>query len=107
MITRTTRRGVAYNFRASPYRFRIDSTIYIFSSRLHLDKFKFAYLENRVAQNLKLEKRYGYTINFTTYHDLVLYEKIESRGFLIEDNDRNFIEKLEVSIKGEKLERNI
>ena len=78
-----TRAGVCYNFEISPYRVTKDMYTFVFSSQLHVEKFKEKYKENRDIINYSLTKRFGFDVCFDTLADVVLYRKIEKRGFLI------------------------
>ncbi len=82
-----TRNGVYHDLTRSHYRFKVPDTkhTYVFSSSLHKIKFESKYIENRIEQNLKLKSRYRINIDTKTLPDIMLYKKIESRGFLIID----------------------
>ena len=56
---------------------------FVFSSKLHLDKFKKKLKENRDIINYSLMKRFNYYLDVSQLADVVLYRKIETRGFLI------------------------
>ena len=78
-----TRNGVVYDLSISSYRHKVGNLTYVFSSQLHLDKFKKKLKENRDIINYSLTKRFNYTVDVSELADLVLYRKIETRGFLI------------------------
>lgn len=78
-----TRNGVVYDLTISSYRCTIDGLTFVFSSRLHLDNFKKRLHENRERINTSLSKRFNYNIDVSQLADLVLYRKIENRGFLV------------------------
>ena len=78
-----SRKGVCYDFSISPYRFNIMGLTYVFSSELHLSNFKSKYMENRDIINYSLSKRFKLNIDASQLADVVLYRKIETRGFLI------------------------
>ena len=79
-----SRNGVCYDLEKSHYRCTKNSVTFIFSSRLHLDKFESKYKQNRDTVNKSLSKRFNLKVNVDTLADVVLYRKIETRGFLIE-----------------------
>lgn len=56
----------------------------MFSSQPHLDKFESRLKTNRDTINYSLTKRFGFSVDVSTLADVVLYKKIETRGFLIE-----------------------
>lgn len=78
-----SKNGVVYDLSISPYRHTTGGLIYVFSSQLHLDKFKRKLKENRDIINYSLTRRFNMTVNASQLADVVLYRKIETRGFLI------------------------
>lgn len=78
-----TRNGVCYDLSISPYRWTNGELTFMFSSKPHLDKFKKKMKENRDIINYSLSKRFNFTVNVSELADVVLYRKIETRGFLI------------------------
>ena len=78
-----TRNGVCYDLSISPYRYTVDGLVYMFSSKPHLDKFKKKLKENRDIINYSLSKRFNVGVDVSQLADVVLYRKIETRGFLI------------------------
>jgi hypothetical protein len=78
-----TRNGVIYDLRKSPYFLQIDTRTYYFSSEIHKQKFAKKLLENRDSINYSLTMRFNITIIFNALADLILYIKIESRGFRV------------------------
>lgn len=78
-----TRNGVCYDLTISPYQYKIDNLIYMFSSKAHLVKFKKKHLEHRDIINYSLSKRFNMKVDVSQLADIVLYKKIETRGFLI------------------------
>ena len=84
-----SRKGIFYDLSISEYRLPVNGITYVFSSQLHLNKFKERLKENRKAISQSLSNRFNIHIDLSTLADLVLYRKIETRGFLIvvkEDN---------------------
>lgn len=80
-----TRNGIYYDFSQSPYKVRIADTglVYVFSSDLHMLKFKDKFKLHRTEINTRLSARYHVPINFPVLADMILYQKIETRGHLI------------------------
>ena len=84
-----TRNGVCYDLNLSDYRHTIGDLTFVFSSQLHLDKFKAKLKDNRNTINRSLSKRFNISIDVSKMADIVLYRKIETRGFLIVTNEGN------------------
>lgn len=82
-----TRNGVCYDLPRSTYRTTVDGLTYVFSSRLHMEKFISKLKENRDIINYSLTRRFGFTIDVAQLADIVLYKRIETRGFLIVTNE--------------------
>lgn len=82
-----TRNGVCYDLKRSTYRTTVDGLTFVFSSRLHLDKFKQKYRENRDIVNYSLTRRFNVNVDVSQLADVVLYRKIETRGFMIVSNE--------------------
>ena len=84
-----SRNGVVYDLNVSSYRYTVGGLTYVFSSKLHLDKFKKKLKENRDIINYSLSKRFNMTVDVSQLADVVLYRKIETRGFLIVTGEGN------------------
>lgn len=82
-----SRNGIVYDLTVSPYRYNKDGLTFVFSSQLHLDKYKAKLKENRDIINYSLTKRFNFAVNVSPLADIVLYRKIETRGFLIVTNE--------------------
>jgi hypothetical protein len=80
-----TRNGIYYDLTKSCYKFKVPDTnmVFVFSSDLHMIKFEDQYKENRDDINLKLTSRYRVNMQMKVFPDLLLYKKIETRGFLV------------------------
>lgn len=83
-----TRNGIEINLSITPYRSVIlydnDQKIeYRFSSEFYKKKFDLEYGGNRYKINNSLSNRFNIPIENTILCDVVLYKKIEQRGFLI------------------------
>ena len=98
-----TRNGVYYDLKNSCYRTTVDGLTFVFSSKSHLDKFRKKLKENREIINYSLTKRFKVTVNVSQLADIVLYRKIETRGFLILTNEGNTICQRNVKFDGGKV----
>jgi hypothetical protein len=80
-----TRNGIYYDLSKSVYKCRINDThtVFIFSSDLHLVKFEEQIQKNRDEFNIKMKARYGIECNMKALPDILLYKKLETRGFLV------------------------
>lgn len=84
-----TRNGVYYDLNKSIYKHTCNGLTFIFSSRLHLNKFIDRQKEHRKAINASLSNRFNIMVDFPLLADIVLYRKIETRGFLVIDKEGN------------------
>lgn len=84
-----SRNGVYYDLTMSMYRYKVGNLTFVFSSKLHLDKFKKKLKENRDIINYSLTKRFNIAVDVSQLADVVLYRKIETRGFLIVTGEGN------------------
>ena len=87
-----TRNGIEYNFKESVYHVTVDDLTFIFSSKLHVKKFRERYPDNRIAFQEKLSQRWGITCNVNTFADILLYQEVEKRGFLLRNQFGQFID---------------
>lgn len=78
-----SRRGICYDLNLSDYRTTVNGITYVFSSQIHLDKFTRKLKENRRTINTSLSKRFNLNIDVSDLADIILYKKVETRGFLI------------------------
>lgn len=83
-IKMITRNGVCYDLKQSPFKHKINNIVFVFSSQMHLDKFKKRLKENKEIINYSLSKRFNLDVDVEELANIVLYKKIETRGFLIE-----------------------
>lgn len=82
-----SRNGVCYDLARSSYKTTVNGLTFVFSSKLHLDKFKNKLKENRDIVNYSLTRRFNLCVDVSQLADIVLYKKIETRGFLIVSNE--------------------
>lgn len=78
-----TRNGVVYDLIKSPYVVEENDIKFYFSSKNHMDKFNENLVDNRNTLSYSLYKRFKTWVNNEQLYDLILYNKIESRGFLV------------------------
>lgn len=82
-----TRSNVYYNLEASEHLERVDynnnTIIYVFSSEYYRKSFAERRLSNREKINKSLSNRFSINISVNLLADLVLYSKIEKRGFYL------------------------
>lgn len=103
-----TRYGVCYDFYKTPYKVEITyydnkKLIFHFSTQNNVDRFKNKLKENRNKYNDSLTNRFKFKITNDVLCDIKLYEKVETRGFLIFSNGV-FIECLEhIQLDGDKV----
>lgn len=97
-----TRNGIYYDLTQSPYKITVDNYTYVFSSDLYLVKFQDQYKAHREEISLKLSVRYKVNIKATALADMVLYQKIEKRGFLVMDGKGNNLCKANLIFVGER-----
>jgi YHS domain-containing protein len=96
-----SRNGVCYDLAQSPYTYQIDNVTYIFSSKSHKQKFKLQYKENRDKFKEKFVKKYGIELDTNCLSDLLLYETIETRGFMLEIESGGYVKCLnEIILSG-------
>ena len=98
-----TRNGIVYKLELSPYTVTVDDTTFYFSSKNHLEKFTEKLTENREVIGYSLSKRFGFSINIKLLADIVLYSKIETRGFLINRKGVNYLCKKDIILSGGKV----
>ena len=84
-----SRNGVCYNLGLSEYRTTHNGLTFVFSSQLHLDNFEARRKEHAERINESLSNRFNCEIDVEQLADVVLYRKIETRGFLIECREVN------------------
>lgn len=98
-----TRNGICYDLKISEYRHTVGGLTFVFSSRLHLEKFIKKLEENRDILNYSLSKRFNIPVDISELADIVLYRKIETRGFLILTNEGNELCRKSLSYYGGKV----
>lgn len=81
-----TANGIELNLNESNYCFSTRRFIFTFSSEKYLEKFKLKYKDFADEENLKFCLKYKISIDLTDYFYIVLYHKIETRGFRVYDS---------------------
>lgn len=74
---------IYHNINESEYSFDTGSMTFFFSSLLYMNKFVERYEKNREDLKFKLSSRYNIDFEAIDYFDIILYDKIEKRGFRI------------------------
>lgn len=95
-----TRNGIVYNLKLSPYTIGLNNITYYFSSQNHLEKFTEKLTENREVINYSLSKRFSITVNVNVLADLILYAKVETRGFLVKHKGEFYSCKKDIILSG-------
>lgn len=98
-----TRNNIFYNLEESPYRLTLDGMTLVFSSEMHRIKFLASMKNNREKINESLSARFGTCVKLDKMSDLVLYAKIEKRGFLVITESEVFKWLDQVQFAGERV----
>jgi hypothetical protein len=100
-----TRNGIYYDLTKSTYKLKLnDNNItFVFSSDLHRTKFEEQYKQNRTEHNLKFHARYRIDMDMKLLPDILLYKRIETRGFLLIDEGGRNIWQQNLRLIGEKV----
>lgn len=80
--------GIYHNIKESDYSFSTENFTFFFSSQFYKRKFIEKYLEHREDINYFLKARFGVEVDLPDYADFILYQKIEKRGYRVQDNKR-------------------
>ena len=78
-----TRNGIYNNLNISSYSVTLENITYYFSSRQYLNKFINIYKNNRLELKAQVEKKLEIELEANQIYDLILYQKIEKRGFRV------------------------
>ena len=100
-----TRNGVAIDLAKSPYTFTEmingDVVTFNFSSKLHLNNFLEKRKQNHQMIYNYIYKRFKFKHNCKLLADCNLYKKVETRGFYIKINDKEFLCPNKLILNGE------
>lgn len=80
----TKNAGIAYDLKSSPYSYTVENRKYYFSSRLHVEKFEKRIGDKEREISTSLSNRFNIWVDFPIIAEIILYQQIEKRGFLIE-----------------------
>lgn len=84
-----TKNGIEYNLNVSPYKCTWRELEFFFSSALHLQKFQ-GKMETRIDWlNDSMTRRFHFSVEVDYIAVIQLYCQVETRGFLIYDNDKS------------------
>jgi hypothetical protein len=98
-----TRNGVYYDLKQSRYKVHCSGGLLLyFSSDLHMLKFLDKKEAHRKEINDKMTSRFRIEIRLNTLADIILYQKIETRGFYITDEKGNELCRENLILSGER-----
>ena len=92
-MVKLSRGGICYNLEMTPFfisnKYEDKKVIFNFSSEFYKNKFISQIEKHREKINESLSKRFGLVVINPILADIVLYSKVESRGFylLIDDEE--------------------
>lgn len=93
-MVKLSRGGICYNLEMTPFlksdKYDETKVVFHFSSDFYKNKFESQVEEHREKINQSLSKRFGLTYINPILADIVLYSKVESRGFYLLINDKEF-----------------
>ena len=93
-MVKLSRGGICYNLEVTPYFITIKyddrKVIFNFSSDYYKNKFELKLNEHREKINESLSKRFGLSYFNPLLADIVLYSKVETRGFYLLIDDEEF-----------------
>ena len=82
-----TKKGIYHNLKESTYTASNGDVVLYFSSKTYLKKFMIRYKQHREKFNNRVElKNQSIPLNFDTLSDLLLYQELETRGFMVRIN---------------------
>lgn len=102
-MVKLTKNGICHDLKSSPYTFTCGdtNTKYFFSSQLHLNKFVENYANNRIDTCAVLTSKLKFTFKGNEISDLILYSKIENRGFYFIRNGVEYKWREIITLNGE------
>lgn len=93
-MVKLSRGGICYNLEVTPFfiknKYEEYKVLFHFSSDFYKNKFESQVNEHREKINKSLSKRFGLSYINPILADIVLYSKIETRGFYLLINDEEF-----------------
>ena len=86
-MAKLSRGGVAYDLSLSPFKVELnygeEKITFKFSSELNVGRFENKIKEHRENITKSLSNRFNIGIDIPVISDIVLYSKVEKRGFLV------------------------
>lgn len=93
-MVKLSRGGICYNLEVTPFfkseKYEDKKVTFNFSSEFYKNKFESQIKEHREKINQSLSKRFGLVYINPLLADIVLYSKVESRGFYLLINDEEY-----------------
>ena len=93
-MVKLSRGGICYNLEVTPFfiknKYEGYEVIFNFSSDFYKNKFKTQIDKHREKINESLSKRFGLLYINPILADIVLYSKVETRGFYLLINNKEF-----------------
>jgi YHS domain-containing protein len=99
-VNKMTRHNIVYDLKLSPYKIVLNDTTFYFSSVYHMQKFKEQFIKNRFIINDSLSNRFNIFIEVNEFADILLYRKIESRGFYIMNGSERICQPEKIILNG-------
>lgn len=102
-MVKLSRGGICYNLEVTPFfiteKYENRKVTFNFSSEFYKTKFINQIEEHREKINESLSKRFGLVVFNPILADIVLYSKVESRGFylLIDDKEYKCLSNIKLS----------
>lgn len=103
MSINLTKNGICYDLNKSPYKVKYNNITFYFSSVFYKQKFIDLIAENREKINNSISNRFVINVELNILADLVLYEKVEKRGYLIESDGEKIWDKNIYQLNGIKM----
>lgn len=92
-----SRRGVYNNLNISPFIYKVGKFEFVFSSRGNYNKFVKKVDDYKAQTKSYLEKKIGLNIEVEAMIEFMLYERTETRGFLIRKDGVNLCRNLKLN----------
>lgn len=93
-MVKLSRGGICYNLEVTPFtvvkKYDDKKIIFGFSSEYYKNKFELKLNDHREKINESLSKRFGLIYFNPLLADIVLYSKVETRGFYLLINDEEY-----------------
>lgn len=96
-------RGICYNLKESPYTISTGDIVFYFSSEFYRQKFEEEADAHRLKISESLSNRFDLKLSFKNMADIVLYSKIEKRGFYLTYKGVEYNCKKNLILRGDKV----